>query len=93
MDRRPGVRGKFVAAHITQMYLVEFEDGSQDGQERRLLTLDEELPRGIQTGKCNPNTHMFTAHMLLQGIRHEFDGIFEEKEIIQESKRQRVINS
>ncbi|KAG7228896.1 hypothetical protein INR49_008674 [Caranx melampygus] len=67
---------KFVAAHITQMYLVEFEDGSQLTAKRDdVYTLDEELPKRSKASDMR------------------FDGIFEEKEIIQESKRQRVINS
>ncbi|KAM9848656.1 lysine-specific demethylase 4A [Aulostomus maculatus] len=72
---------KFVAAHIIQMYLVEFEDGSQLTAKRDdVYTLDEELPKRVKS-------------RLSKASDMRFDGIFEEKEIIQESKRQRVINS
>ncbi|XP_023809821.1 lysine-specific demethylase 4A isoform X3 [Oryzias latipes] len=72
---------KFVAAHITQMYLVEFEDGSQLTAKRDdVYTLDEELPKRVKS-------------RLSKASDMRFDGIFEEKEIIRESKRQRVINS
>ncbi|KAM9384784.1 lysine-specific demethylase 4A [Pholidichthys leucotaenia] len=72
---------KFVAAHVIQMYLVEFEDGSQLTAKRDdVYTLDEELPKRVKT-------------RLSKASDMRFDGIFEEKEIIQESKRQRVINS
>ncbi|XP_075997694.1 lysine-specific demethylase 4A isoform X2 [Genypterus blacodes] len=72
---------KFVAAHVTQMYLVEFEDGSQLTAKRDdVYSLDEELPKRVKS-------------RLSKASDMRFDGIFEEKEIIQESKRQRVINS
>lgn len=72
---------KFVAAHIIQMYQVEFEDGSQLTAKRDdVYTLDEELPKRVKS-------------RLSKASDMRFDGIFEEKEIIQESKRQRVINS
>ncbi|XP_019936808.2 lysine-specific demethylase 4A isoform X1 [Paralichthys olivaceus] len=72
---------KFVAAHVTQMYLVEFEDGSQLTTKRDdVYTLDEELPKRVKS-------------RLSKASDMRFDGIFEEKEIIKESKRQRVINS
>uniref|UniRef100_A0A668AHR3 [histone H3]-trimethyl-L-lysine(9) demethylase n=1 Tax=Myripristis murdjan TaxID=586833 RepID=A0A668AHR3_9TELE len=72
---------KFVAAHVIQMYLVEFEDGSQLTAKRDdVYTLDEELPKRVKS-------------RLSKASDMRFDGIFEEKEIIQESKRQRVINS
>uniref|UniRef100_A0AAX7TEA0 [histone H3]-trimethyl-L-lysine(9) demethylase n=1 Tax=Astatotilapia calliptera TaxID=8154 RepID=A0AAX7TEA0_ASTCA len=72
---------KFVAAHVIQMYLVEFEDGSQLTAKRDdVYSLDEELPKRVKT-------------RLSKASDMRFDGIFEEKEIIQESKRQRVINS
>ncbi|XP_029355577.1 lysine-specific demethylase 4A-like [Echeneis naucrates] len=72
---------KFVAAHVIQMYLVEFEDGSQLTTKRDdVYTLDEELPKRVKS-------------RLSKASDMRFDGIFEEKEIIQESKRQRVINS
>uniref|UniRef100_A0A3Q3KLJ6 [histone H3]-trimethyl-L-lysine(9) demethylase n=1 Tax=Monopterus albus TaxID=43700 RepID=A0A3Q3KLJ6_MONAL len=72
---------KFVAAHVIQMYLVEFEDGSQLTAKRDdVYTLEEELPKRVKS-------------RLSKASDMRFDGIFEEKEIIQESKRQRVINS
>ncbi|XP_070687821.1 lysine-specific demethylase 4A isoform X2 [Pempheris klunzingeri] len=72
---------KFVAAHAIHMYLVEFEDGSQLTAKRDdVYTLDEELPKRVKS-------------RLSKASDMRFDGIFEEREIIQESKRQRVINS
>ncbi|KAM4738544.1 lysine-specific demethylase 4A isoform 2-T2 [Anableps anableps] len=72
---------KFVGAHIIQMYLVEFEDGSQLTAKRDdVYTLDEELPKRVKS-------------RLSKASDMRFDGIFEDNEIIQESKRQRVINS
>ncbi|XP_070764461.1 lysine-specific demethylase 4A [Enoplosus armatus] len=72
---------KFVAAHAIHMYLVEFEDGSQLTAKRDdVYALDEELPKRVKS-------------RLSKASDMRFDGIFEEKEIIQESKRQRVINS
>ncbi|XP_070817134.1 lysine-specific demethylase 4A isoform X2 [Chaetodon trifascialis] len=72
---------KFVAAHAIHMYLVEFEDGSQLTAKRDdVYTLDEELPKRVKS-------------RLSKASDMRFDGIFEEKEIIKESKRQRVINS
>ncbi|KAG7514118.1 lysine-specific demethylase 4A isoform X2 [Solea senegalensis] len=72
---------KFVASHVIQMYLVEFEDGSQLTAKRDdVYTLDEELPKRVKS-------------RLSKASDMRFDGIFEEKEIIKASKRQRVINS
>ncbi|XP_074525103.1 lysine-specific demethylase 4A-like isoform X2 [Halichoeres trimaculatus] len=72
---------KFVAAHAVHMYLVEFEDGSQLTAKRDdVYSLDEELPKRVKS-------------RLSKASDMRFDGIFEEKEIIKESKRQRVINS
>uniref|UniRef100_H3CGJ2 [histone H3]-trimethyl-L-lysine(9) demethylase n=1 Tax=Tetraodon nigroviridis TaxID=99883 RepID=H3CGJ2_TETNG len=72
---------KFVAARAVHMYLVEFEDGSQLTAKRDdVYTLDEELPKRVKS-------------RLSKASDMRFDGIFEEKEIIQDSKRQRVINS
>ncbi|MBN3298611.1 KDM4A demethylase, partial [Amia calva] len=72
---------KFVAAHIIQMYQVEFEDGSQLPAKRDdVYTLDEELPKRVKS-------------RLSVASDMRFDGIFTEKEVKQESKRQRVINS
>ncbi|XP_075901294.1 lysine (K)-specific demethylase 4A, a isoform X2 [Nelusetta ayraudi] len=72
---------KFVAAHAIHMYLVEFEDGSQLTTKRDdVYTLDEELPKRVKS-------------RLSKASDMRFDGIFEEKEIIKASKRQRVINS
>ncbi|KAM6938875.1 lysine-specific demethylase 4A isoform 2-T2 [Lycodopsis pacificus] len=72
---------KFVAAHAIHMYLVEFEDGSQLTAKRDdVYSLDEELPKRVKS-------------RLSKASDMRFDGIFEEKEIIKQSKRQRVINS
>ncbi|KAM3619011.1 uncharacterized protein V6R79_001677 [Siganus canaliculatus] len=72
---------KFVASHAIHMYLVEFEDGSQLTAKRDdVYTLDEELPKRVKS-------------RLSKASDMRFDGIFEEREIIRESKRQRVINS
>ncbi|KAG9341539.1 hypothetical protein JZ751_019045 [Albula glossodonta] len=72
---------KFVAAHVIQMYQVEFEDGSQLTAKRDdVYTLDEELPKRVKS-------------RLSKASDMRFDGIFTEKEVIQETKRQRVINS
>ncbi|XP_053539680.1 uncharacterized protein kdm4aa [Ictalurus punctatus] len=71
---------KFVAAHIIQMYQVEFEDGSQLTAKRDdVYTLDEELPKRVKS-------------RLSKASDMRFDGIFGEKKL-QDSKRQRVINS
>uniref|UniRef100_A0AAR2JAM9 [histone H3]-trimethyl-L-lysine(9) demethylase n=1 Tax=Pygocentrus nattereri TaxID=42514 RepID=A0AAR2JAM9_PYGNA len=71
---------KFVAAHVTQMYQVEFEDGSQLTAKRDdVYTLDEELPKRVKS-------------RLSKASDMRFDGIFGEKKV-QDSKRQRVINS
>uniref|UniRef100_A0A673H8M2 [histone H3]-trimethyl-L-lysine(9) demethylase n=1 Tax=Sinocyclocheilus rhinocerous TaxID=307959 RepID=A0A673H8M2_9TELE len=41
---------KFVAAHVIQMYQVEFEDGSQLTAKRDdVYTLDEELPKRVKS--------------------------------------------
>ncbi|KAI4886619.1 hypothetical protein NFI96_012741, partial [Prochilodus magdalenae] len=71
---------KFVAIHITQMYQVEFEDGSQLTAKRDdVYALDEELPKRVKS-------------RLSKASDMRFDGIFGEKKV-QDSKRQRVINS
>ncbi|XP_072540065.1 lysine-specific demethylase 4A [Salminus brasiliensis] len=71
---------KFVAAHVTQMYQVEFEDGSQLTAKRDdVYTLDEELPKRVKS-------------RLSKASDMRFDGMFGEKKV-QNSKRQRVINS
>ncbi|XDV36474.1 hypothetical protein PO909_006242 [Leuciscus waleckii] len=71
---------KFVAAHVIQMYQVEFEDGSQLTTKRDdVYTLDEELPKRVKS-------------RLSKASDMRFDGMFGEKKV-QESKRQRVINS
>lgn len=71
---------KFVAAHVVQMYQVEFEDGSQLSAKRDdVYTLDEELPKRVKTRLSVASDMRF--------------GIFTEKEVKQETKRQRVINS
>ncbi|KAJ3599607.1 hypothetical protein NHX12_033563 [Muraenolepis orangiensis] len=72
---------KFVATHVTPMYLVEFEDGSQLTAKRAdVYSLDEELPKRVKS-------------RLSKASDMRFDGIFEDNDIIRESKRQRVINS
>uniref|UniRef100_A0A8C2Z5X7 [histone H3]-trimethyl-L-lysine(9) demethylase n=1 Tax=Cyclopterus lumpus TaxID=8103 RepID=A0A8C2Z5X7_CYCLU len=74
---------KFVAAHAIHMYLVEFEDGSQLTAKRDdVYALDEELPKRVKSRLVSSKASDM-----------RFDGIFEEKEIIKQSKRQRVINS
>uniref|UniRef100_A0A8C7RXC9 [histone H3]-trimethyl-L-lysine(9) demethylase n=1 Tax=Oncorhynchus mykiss TaxID=8022 RepID=A0A8C7RXC9_ONCMY len=74
---------KFVAAHVIQMYQVEFEDGSQLTAKRDdVYTLDEELPKRVKSRLVSSKASDM-----------RFDGIFEDKEAIQQSKRQRVINS
>ncbi|XP_051996855.1 lysine-specific demethylase 4A-like isoform X2 [Xyrauchen texanus] len=71
---------KFVAAHVFQMYQVEFEDGSQLTAKRDdVYTLDEELPKRVKS-------------RLSKASDMRFDGMFGEKKV-QDSKRQRVINS
>ncbi|XP_026070288.1 lysine-specific demethylase 4A-like isoform X2 [Carassius auratus] len=71
---------KFVASRVIQMYQVEFEDGSQLTAKRDdVYTLDEELPKRVKS-------------RLSKASDMRFDGMFGEKKV-QESKRQRVINS
>ncbi|KAG8437055.1 hypothetical protein GDO86_007944 [Hymenochirus boettgeri] len=72
---------KFVASHTIQMYQVEFEDGSQLAVKRDdVYTLDEELPKKVKSRLSVASDMRFTE-------------IFTEKEVKQEVKRQRVINS
>ncbi|XP_006274348.4 lysine-specific demethylase 4A [Alligator mississippiensis] len=72
---------KFVASHAIQMYQVEFEDGSQLMVKRDdVYTLDEELPKRVKS-------------RLSVASDMRFMEIFAEKEVKQERKRQRVINS
>ncbi|XP_056599713.1 lysine-specific demethylase 4A [Triplophysa dalaica] len=72
---------KFVAAHIIPMYQVEFEDDSQLTVKREeLYSLEEELPKRVKT-------------RLSVASDMRFKGVFVEKEVKQDSKRQRVINS
>lgn len=72
---------KFVASHPIQMYQVEFEDGSQLVVKRDdVYTLDEELPKRVRS-------------RLSVASDMRFNEIFTEKEVKQEKKRQRVINS
>ncbi|KAE8609864.1 hypothetical protein XENTR_v10011932 [Xenopus tropicalis] len=72
---------KFVASHTIQMYQVEFEDGSQLGVKREdVYMLDEELPKKVKSRLSVASDMRFTE-------------IFTEKEVKQEVKRQRVINS
>ncbi|KFQ27647.1 Lysine-specific demethylase 4A, partial [Mesitornis unicolor] len=71
---------KFVASHAIQMYQVEFEDGSQLMVKRDdVYTLEEELPKRVK------------SRLVASDMR--FTEIFAEKEVRQERKRQRVINS
>ncbi|XP_064415798.1 lysine-specific demethylase 4A [Latimeria chalumnae] len=71
----------FVAAHVIQMYQVEFEDGSQLMAKRDdIYTLEEELPKRVKSRLSVASDMRFTE-------------IFTEKEVQQEKKRQRVINS
>lgn len=86
---------------------MEFEDGSQLTAKRDdVYSLDEELPKRVKTRLVRspvPFSFPFSSNqgafsdatISLQSKASDmrFDGIFEEKEIIQESKRQRVINS
>uniref|UniRef100_A0A8D0G9S4 Lysine-specific demethylase 4A n=1 Tax=Sphenodon punctatus TaxID=8508 RepID=A0A8D0G9S4_SPHPU len=72
---------KFVASHVIQMYQVEFEDGSQLMVKRDdVYTLNEELPKRVKSRLSVASDMRFTE-------------IFAEKEVKQERKRQRVINS
>lgn len=72
---------KFVASHTIQMYQIEFEDGSHVSAKRDdVYTLDEELPKKVKTRLSVASDMRFTE-------------IFQEKEVKQEVKRQRVINS
>ncbi|XP_029474599.1 lysine-specific demethylase 4A isoform X2 [Rhinatrema bivittatum] len=71
----------FVASHTIQMYQVEFEDGSQLMVKRDdVYTLEEELPKRVKSRLSVASDMRFTE-------------IFAEKEVKQEAKRQRVINS
>ncbi|XP_030061331.1 lysine-specific demethylase 4A [Microcaecilia unicolor] len=71
----------FVASHAIQMYQVEFEDGSQLMVKRDdVYTLEEELPKKVKSRLSVASDMRFTE-------------IFTEKEVKQEAKRQRVINS
>lgn len=73
--------GKFVAAHIIPMYQVEFEDESQLTVKREdVYCLDEELPKRVKA-------------RLSVASDMRFKGVFVEKDVKQDSKRQRFINS
>uniref|UniRef100_A0A671RQ89 [histone H3]-trimethyl-L-lysine(9) demethylase n=1 Tax=Sinocyclocheilus anshuiensis TaxID=1608454 RepID=A0A671RQ89_9TELE len=72
---------KFVSDHIIPMYQVEFEDDSQLTVKREdVYSLDEELPKRVKA-------------RLSVASDMRFKGVFVEKEVKQDSKRQRVINS
>uniref|UniRef100_A0A8C2CY15 [histone H3]-trimethyl-L-lysine(9) demethylase n=1 Tax=Cyprinus carpio TaxID=7962 RepID=A0A8C2CY15_CYPCA len=72
---------KFVSDHIIPMYQVEFEDDSQLNVKREdVYSLDEELPKRVKA-------------RLSVASDMRFKGVFVEKEVRQDSKRQRVINS
>ncbi|XP_024129746.1 lysine-specific demethylase 4A isoform X2 [Oryzias melastigma] len=71
---------KFVTSHSIPMYLVEFEDGSQISVKREdIYSLDEDLPKRVKS-------RMSVA----SDMRFE---LFNQKEVKQNAKRQRVINS
>uniref|UniRef100_A0A8B9RIW6 [histone H3]-trimethyl-L-lysine(9) demethylase n=1 Tax=Astyanax mexicanus TaxID=7994 RepID=A0A8B9RIW6_ASTMX len=73
--------GKFVASHVIPMYLVEFEDESQLTVKREdVYCLDEELPKRVKA-------------RLSVASDMRFKGVFVEKEVKEDSKRQRVVNS
>ncbi|KAK9979627.1 hypothetical protein ABG768_013046 [Culter alburnus] len=72
---------KFVSDHIIPMYQVEFEDDSQLTVKREdVYSLDEELPKRVKA-------------RLSVASDMRFKGVFVEKDVKQDSKRQRVINS
>ncbi|XP_050990048.1 lysine-specific demethylase 4A [Labeo rohita] len=72
---------KFVSDHIIPMYQVEFEDDSQLTVKREdVYSLEEELPKRVKA-------------RLSVASDMRFKGVFVEKEVKQDSKRQRVINS
>ncbi|XP_076837589.1 lysine-specific demethylase 4A [Brachyhypopomus gauderio] len=72
---------KFVAAHTIPMYQLEFEDESQLTAKREdVYCLDEELPKRVKA-------------RLSVASDMRFKGVFVEKEVKEDSKRQRVINS
>ncbi|XP_039532600.1 lysine-specific demethylase 4A isoform X2 [Pimephales promelas] len=72
---------KFVSDHIIPMYQVEFEDDSQLTVKREdVYSLDEELPKRVK-GRLSVASDM------------RFKGVFVEKDVKQDSKRQRMINS
>ncbi|XP_031430120.1 lysine-specific demethylase 4A-like [Clupea harengus] len=49
---------KFVAAHVIQMYQVEFEDGSQLTFKRdEVYTLDEDLPKRVKSRLVSPSMY------------------------------------
>ncbi|XP_069083917.1 lysine-specific demethylase 4A [Pleurodeles waltl] len=71
----------FIASHVIQMYEVEFEDGSQLVVKREdAYTLNEELPKRVKSRLSVASDTRFTE-------------IFEDPEVKQEVKRQRVISS
>ncbi|KAK3513381.1 hypothetical protein QTP70_014208 [Hemibagrus guttatus] len=72
---------KFVAAHVIPMYQLEFEDESQLTVKREeVYCMDEELPKRVKA-------------RLSVASDMRFKGVFVEKEVKQDSKRQRFINS
>ncbi|XP_016104953.1 lysine-specific demethylase 4A-like [Sinocyclocheilus grahami] len=72
---------KFVSDHIIPMYQVEFEDDSQLTVKREdVYSLNEVLPKRVKA-------------RLSVASDMRFKGVFVEKEVKQDSKRQRVINS
>ncbi|KAM6948767.1 lysine-specific demethylase 4A [Aplochiton taeniatus] len=71
---------KFVKSHSIPMYQVEFEDGSQISVKREeIYSLEENLPKRVKSRMSVASDQRF--------------GIFTEKDVKKNSKRQRVINS
>ncbi|KAM8839787.1 lysine-specific demethylase 4A [Synchiropus picturatus] len=71
---------KFEASHSIPMYMVEFEDGSQISLKREdIYALDEDLPKRVKS-------RMSVA----SDMRFE---LFTQKDVQENSKRQRVVNS
>uniref|UniRef100_A0A8C2CY26 [histone H3]-trimethyl-L-lysine(9) demethylase n=1 Tax=Cyprinus carpio TaxID=7962 RepID=A0A8C2CY26_CYPCA len=70
---------KFVSDHIIPMYQVEFEDDSQLNVKREdVYSLDEELPKRVKA-------------RLSVASDMRFKGVFVEKEVRQDSKRQQCL--
>uniref|UniRef100_A0AAR2M3N1 [histone H3]-trimethyl-L-lysine(9) demethylase n=1 Tax=Pygocentrus nattereri TaxID=42514 RepID=A0AAR2M3N1_PYGNA len=65
---------KFVAAHVTQMYQVEFEDGSQLTAKRDdVYTLDEELPKRVKSRLVSyPHTQLKRQRVINSRYRGDY---------------------